>query len=302
MSQTKHTPARMFVRSTPSDRHKALHSWTNNNNNNTMNHIDRRRRVWEYAALLLAGAFVMALGWIIGSEPQGATAVALGRDKDNKQQLISILARDDPKTITKTTTTTTANIATTTTTTTTPNMTTADATATNTTTSHGPLLIWLMSFPNSGTSFTSRLVRHVSNLSTASNYGLESIDNATNSSLPLYQQGPYWTNLDAPHPTEYVLTKTHCGGKCDVCGPSHWLENPHSFKVACLSGSGLVRGRRVDVRYDEALVKKAVHLIRNPFDNGTWVDVWGCLHVCLYRFCRALRMMMLCVYVVVNPF
>jgi hypothetical protein len=229
----------------------------------------------------------MALGWTLGSATQQGTVPTMERH-NNKQQLLSVVTNnmDGPKIMTNmkwtamtTTTDTTANNN---------NHNNLFMDPNNSTSNHdGPMIIWLMSFPNSGTSFTSRLVRHVTHLSTASNYGLESIDPATNSSVPIYRHGPYWTdvtvNTSNPYPAKYVLTKTHCGGKCDVCGPSHWLENTHSFKVACLSGTGMVHGRRVEVRYDEALVKKAVHLIRNPFDNGmlhVCIHFCGCVHIC----------------------
>jgi len=138
-----------------------------------------------------------------------------------------------------------------------------------------PKIIWLMSFPNSGTSFTSKLVRHVTHFSTASNCGTESLNNESSSMLvyPNTTTGPFWVDLQQgfpyEHPKKYVLTKTHCGGKCQNCGPSEWVQNPHSFKVDCLSGRGIFKpnGRPMDVSYDETLVKKAVHLIRNPFDN-----------------------------------
>ena len=144
-----------------------------------------------------------------------------------------------------------------------------------------PRLIWLMSFPNSGTSFTTKLVRHVSHLSTASNYGVENL-NDRYCSVPVYPNtthGPFWIDpkqgFDYQHPTNYILTKTHCGSRCEVCPPSQWIENTHSFKVACLSGSGVFETHQtpLHVRYDETLVKKAVHLIRNPFDNGEFLSV-----------------------------
>lgn len=164
---------------------------------------------------------------------------------------------------------------------------------------------WLMSFPNSGTSYTSKMIRHASRLSTASNYGEENRDQNGNS-VPVYPNttnGPFWID---PHsqdvierPTNYALTKTveyihvtlqislsvcllthslslwilqHCGGRCEKCGPSRYVENPHSFLVQCLSGRrGFTNdvGVRVfeEVTYPLSLVHKAVHLVRNPFDN-----------------------------------
>lgn len=138
---------------------------------------------------------------------------------------------------------------------------------------------WLMSFPNSGTSFTSKMVRHLSHQSTASNYGEELLDK-DGKSIPMYDEsdsGPFWIDpqgedFEYTRPTTYALTKTHCGGRCEKCGPSKYVENPHSFLTACLSGkiahsteSGKVV--KVPVTYDKELVQRAVHLIRSPFDN-----------------------------------
>lgn len=57
-------------------------------------------------------------------------------------------------------------------------------------------IVWLMSFPNSGTSYTTKLIRHVSLTSTASNYGNENIG-LSGDSLPVYADqptGPYWVD------------------------------------------------------------------------------------------------------------
>jgi hypothetical protein len=51
-----------------------------------------------------------------------------------------------------------------------------------------------MSFPNSGTSYTAKMVRHVSLTHTASNYGHENED-VSGDSLPVYHDqptGPFW--------------------------------------------------------------------------------------------------------------
>jgi len=141
-----------------------------------------------------------------------------------------------------------------------------------------PKVAWLMSFPNSGTSFTSKMVRHLSHMSTASNYG-EELLGTDGKSIPMYNkgQGPFWIDPQAEdfaftRPTVFALTKTHCGGRCEKCGPSKYVENPHSFLTACLSGkiarttsSGQVV--REPITYDKELVQRAVHLIRSPFDN-----------------------------------
>jgi len=144
-----------------------------------------------------------------------------------------------------------------------------------------PKVAWLMSFPNSGTSFTSQMVRHLSHQSTASNYGEELLDDS-GKSIPIFpstKTGPFWIDpqsdelQDFTRPTLFALTKTHCGGRCEKCGPSKYVENTHSFLTQCLTGktahttpNGKVVKERV-APYDKDLVQRAIHLIRSPFDN-----------------------------------
>ncbi|KAL7538047.1 hypothetical protein ACHAXR_008249 [Thalassiosira sp. AJA248-18] len=188
-------------------------------------------------------------------------------------------------------------------------------------------IAWLMSFPNSGTSFTSLLIRHASNATTATNYGMESNIGMDGKSVPVYDwsmEGPYWLHppqkLDAdddattkksndakeddyqsgtklgksgtyetPPISASIMTKTHCGSRCAFCHPKRYLETSSSFLKQCLTGSRKVPiqqpgERQSDGRsakhknqskykklyttyYHPALVEKAVHLIRNPFDN-----------------------------------
>lgn len=77
-----------------------------------------------------------------------------------------------------------------------------------------PKLVWLMSFPNSGTSFTSRLVRDATKTDSASNYADETISGQEGLILPVYKDqpmGPFWIKpAESPEftePANYVLTK-----------------------------------------------------------------------------------------------
>lgn len=137
--------------------------------------------------------------------------------------------------------------------------------------------VWLMSFPNSGTSFTIHLTREASNTTTATNYGLEG-EIKDKPSVPVFNsslEGPFFelipdrtTNL----PPKYILTKTHCGGYCADCHPQNYIESTRSFQLMCQSG---IRGRMTEtgltkdwkVTYDAKYVKKAIHILRNPLDN-----------------------------------
>lgn len=128
-------------------------------------------------------------------------------------------------------------------------------------------LAWLMSFPNSGTSYTSELVRTATRRKTASNYRTEG---GAGKAVSVFQnsQGPFWTEFDneeATLPTNgYLLTKTHCGGYCDQCPPEKYVENSQSFLQKCL---GSVYKGDVRDSYGLDLVQRAVHLIRDPLDN-----------------------------------
>lgn len=138
-----------------------------------------------------------------------------------------------------------------------------------------PNVAWLMSFPNSGTSFTIHMTREAANVTTATNYAMEG-DIRDKPSVQvihgkLGENGPFleliqnrYTNMPAT-----ILTKTHCTGYCSHCGPRKLLlETPRTFARGCLTGTRAVETSNglesVDVMYDHRLVKKAIHLFRHP--------------------------------------
>ena len=109
----------------------------------------------------------------------------------------------------------------------------------------------------------------------SSNYGAEcDLDNTTGLNQPLYSKslsGPFVMRAEKELPTRYILTKTHCGGRCNDCDPSKYIETETSFLNMCSKGS-LIRAaetgwEKIHVNYDPNLVQRAIHLIRNPFDN-----------------------------------
>eukprot|EP00586_Coscinodiscus_wailesii_P020556 CAMPEP_0172510050 /NCGR_PEP_ID=MMETSP1066-20121228/225714_1 /TAXON_ID=671091 /ORGANISM="Coscinodiscus wailesii, Strain CCMP2513" /LENGTH=335 /DNA_ID=CAMNT_0013288847 /DNA_START=265 /DNA_END=1272 /DNA_ORIENTATION=- len=135
----------------------------------------------------------------------------------------------------------------------------------------GPHIAWLMSFPNSGTSFTLRVVHTVSNTSIATNYGAEDGNSINVPVRDDYHNGPFLHRLSKGLPSKYILTKTHCTGYCTTACPpeKHTLT---SFLEGCCTGSQRIirksgRSRKEYGAYDPRIVKKAIHLIRNPFDN-----------------------------------
>jgi hypothetical protein len=141
----------------------------------------------------------------------------------------------------------------------------------------GPWVVWLMSFPNSGTSYTMRLVKQTSQTLVATNY--QKTESYEGRQLyPVYSNysvGPFWPDPNQTkylRPSSYILTKTHCGTRCNDCRPSDYLNDPLSFSRKCLSGSKSKvtsngEQQTVKVAYHSKLVHKAIHLVRDPFDN-----------------------------------
>lgn len=135
-----------------------------------------------------------------------------------------------------------------------------------------PKICWLLSYPNSGTSFTMHLVGHASNRTVATNYGLECGFDEEGELVPLYNDspdGPYLIHPGKDLPDKYILTKTHCGGRCNDCGPSAYLETRESFLMMCSNGARVTSSNltKVNVNYNPELVQRAIHLVRNPFNN-----------------------------------
>mmetsp|Transcript_31053 Transcript_31053/g.68167 ORF Transcript_31053/g.68167 Transcript_31053/m.68167 type:complete len:489 (+) Transcript_31053:176-1642(+) len=160
---------------------------------------------------------------------------------------------------------------------------------TNADTFQEPRVAWLMSFPNSGTSYTLRLAQWASNVTAATNYGDECDLDPKGRNVPLYPNMANGPALKYPYkyslPTGYALTKTHCGGRCTHCSPDKYVETQLTFHEQCLQGNRMeplkkdsnpspqnIRNkgkseRVMEVRYPESLVARAVHVIRDPFNN-----------------------------------
>jgi hypothetical protein len=120
------------------------------------------------------------------------------------------------------------------------------------------------------------MVELASNLSTATNYGVE-VSNTDKIAIPLHyayaKQGPFWDGLKNVKtaralPDTKVLTKTHCGSRCLYCGPDQYLATADEFLNDCARTSyNNERKRRQESIMDPRRVQGLVHLIRNPFHN-----------------------------------
>ncbi|KAL7535362.1 hypothetical protein ACHAXR_006443 [Thalassiosira sp. AJA248-18] len=147
-----------------------------------------------------------------------------------------------------------------------------------------PKVAWLMSFPNSGTSYTGQLVRRATQAASATNYGTSNLDQSGNS-IPLFEWspiGPFLTEiayyggspkevtsqkLSVPGDGSYILTKTHCGGTCFGCSPKYYLQTQEEFQEDCLMADYRIDGVKQKAIYDSSIISKAIHLVRDPFDN-----------------------------------
>jgi hypothetical protein len=129
-----------------------------------------------------------------------------------------------------------------------------------------------------------RMAQIASNQSAVSHYGRDSgLKDGVHRNVPLslFKNKPESSNLISyprrKMPTSYVLTKIHCGGECMVCGPDGYIETLQSFK--CLFSHSHSYDEVVPLKkdsplkeyfeftYSEDMVKRAVHIIRDPFDN-----------------------------------
>jgi hypothetical protein len=88
-----------------------------------------------------------------------------------------------------------------------------------------PQLVWLMSFPNSGTSFTSQLIRETTLTDSASNYADETPAGQGGFAFPVFAdqpEGPFWIKPESKtrayeEPSKYILTKVYDPLIFDVC-------------------------------------------------------------------------------------
>ena len=82
--------------------------------------------------------------------------------------------------------------------------------------------------------------------------------------IPNSTIGPYLLRPDLPVPRN-ILTKTHCTGYCTDCPAFAFVHTVESFQRGC--GQTFVDSPLENDFYNASIVAKAVHLIRNPFEN-----------------------------------
>lgn len=136
---------------------------------------------------------------------------------------------------------------------------------------------WLISFPNSGTTYTIHNTEQVSMSSTASNYAMEI--HYKDEMVPVRQtkdsiaHGPWQRNNTLPMPP-VALTKTHCAGYSDRAALQNSIVTTERFLNGCAESVQYVNpkdpsnhAKKKSKYLHKDLVTSVVHLIRNPFDN-----------------------------------
>ena len=141
-----------------------------------------------------------------------------------------------------------------------------------------PKLVWLMSFPNSGTSYTLREFERLSNYSMASNYGSQTIRKEL--VYPDLPHGPRFRGMSdeqwpRPMPKEYVMVKTHCTGYATNEGAVALKQDREEFIRGCATTRPDVEDAQKG-EYDASLVHKAIHIVRDPFHN--LISRFNCEH------------------------
>ena len=132
-----------------------------------------------------------------------------------------------------------------------------------------PKLAMLLSFPNSGTSYTLKLVKTATGYFTGNTY-IKELYQKRDPIYPDTEKGPYWQDETQAvrqtmrRPPEYVLVKSHCAGYCSTCSPVEQQTSEKAFRNGCVKTFDL---KDQVARFDIDKVSKIVHMVRNPFDN-----------------------------------
>lgn len=138
-----------------------------------------------------------------------------------------------------------------------------------------PSLTWFFGFPQSGNTYVFHLIHSVTDRATATNYGFSVMDLEGNVHVAIHDSvrvygdsGPaLYTSKFLEPPDTRILTWASSDGTCRNCHPRKYMYNYGRFREMCWEGTVMQDGRQVAVKYNPELVKSAVHLYRDPFDN-----------------------------------
>ena len=133
----------------------------------------------------------------------------------------------------------------------------------------------MISFPNSGTTYTMYNAQAISNMSVATSYDNE----LQYPGKPLFVGKPNkspFLSSNALEKPPLVLTKSHCHCYWAQCTPLRAYKG--AFEKMCLAIFTHVNNRTRQTKYD-GVPAKVVHLVRDPFDNLVarmhWYDHGG---------------------------
>jgi len=148
-----------------------------------------------------------------------------------------------------------------------------------------PKLAWLLAYPTQGSEYVIDIIHSLARKNTATNYGhvFEESNGKhtrnTDLSEPVYLErsnGPFIFSNNLPLPVKtYIPVLSHCGGYCIDCYPGKYIMTRDVFIDQCTTGRKFEPsiynngengyGFTSDVKYWGEMIKKAAHLVRNPF-------------------------------------
>lgn len=129
----------------------------------------------------------------------------------------------------------------------------------------GPWVAQLLSYPNSGTSYTLMNTWLLANRTTATGKGGADPHDRLALRPDKGYGAPYVARPDLlPHSKGLVLTKAHCDGHCFTCRPASTMTE--EFELKCRAAAWTDGSYHKD-HYGMDIVKGFVHLVRDPLDN-----------------------------------
>lgn len=134
-----------------------------------------------------------------------------------------------------------------------------------------PEIVWFMSFAASSADYFLYLIHESSGYTTGTNYGVVFMNKKGDvyankkDSSSVFPGGPSYYTKKLKRSKKKVAIRTSGAGYCFFCHPKdYYFVN---FFKASATGVEYKNGKMRKIQYDGRIVKKMVHLIRDPFDN-----------------------------------
>lgn len=141
---------------------------------------------------------------------------------------------------------------------------------------------WIMAFPESGYVQLSKKIHALAGRATGTNYGEVVLEATGTLAKWEYDSVPIWANHPngpfryrlMPMPERYIPIITHCGGFCTECHSTKYMISKYKFADECHMGTKYTLPKTEGgsaslevLTYDPQIIKKTLHLIRDPIDN-----------------------------------